>query len=159
MWETVAGSSTVTQLLGEQLGRLLQAGDLVSLVGDLGAGKTVLVHGIARGLQVSEPVSSPTFLLIQEYNGRYPVFHCDFYRLKDYQELEDIGWEEYFQRQGVILIEWGNRIPEALPDEYLEIEIKPDDSSDSIRLIRFNPKGHRYDALVKELSDKCAYLV
>lgn len=158
MWEIVSSGPQVTQLLGEELGKLLAPGDVVSLVGELGAGKTVFVHGIARGLGVSSPVSSPSFILIQEYEGKYPVFHCDFFRLQSYQELEEIGWDEYRKRGGVILIEWGNRIPEALPEEYLEVVIAYCDSSESTRRIQFRPQGGRYEAKIKELKDACGCL-
>jgi len=145
-------------MIGEELGRLLTRGDVVSLVGDLGAGKTVFVHGVARGLGVAGAVSSPSFIIIQEYEGRCPVFHADFYRLRSYRELEDIGWDDYLKGQGVILIEWGNLFPEALPSEFLQININQTEPIDTARLIRFEPKGGHYEAVVKELAGKCGYL-
>ncbi|MDH7577902.1 MAG: tRNA (adenosine(37)-N6)-threonylcarbamoyltransferase complex ATPase subunit type 1 TsaE [Bacillota bacterium] len=158
LWQLISPSPRVTELVGEKLGRLLTPGDVVSLVGELGAGKTVFVHGVARGLGVTSSVSSPSFILIQEYEGKYPVFHCDFFRLESYQELEEIGWDEYRQRKGIILIEWGNRIPEALPQEYLEIAIACHGNSESARLISFYPRGSVYEAKVKELRDACGCL-
>lgn len=156
MWEIHSHSPAVTEKVGHLLGKLLGPGDMVSLVGDLGAGKTVFVHGVAGGLEVRDAVSSPSFLIVQEYRGRYPVFHCDFYRLESYQELEDIGWDDYSWRGGVILIEWGNRIPEALPANHLEVVIEQAGLPEHERLIRFVPHGSHYEGLVKELAGQCA---
>jgi len=158
LWQLISPSAPVTASIGEELGKLLTPGDVVALVGELGVGKTVFVRGAARGLEVRSPVSSPSFMLIQEYEGKYPVFHCDFFRLQSYRELEEIGWEEYRKRRGIILVEWGNRIPEALPEEYLEISIAYHDFSESARWIRFHPKGRHYEAKVRELAEKCGYL-
>jgi tRNA threonylcarbamoyladenosine biosynthesis protein TsaE len=113
-----------------------------------------MVRGIASGLEVRDTVSSPSFLIIQEYRGRYPVFHGDFYRLGSYQELEDIGWDEYFHREGIMLIEWGNLIPEAIPEDYLEVVIK-EPGLETARLLKFIPHGKRYQAVVEELAEKC----
>lgn len=158
MWQVLSTNPFVTEAVGAELGRILTPGDVVSLVGDLGAGKTVFVHGVARGLDVRDTVSSPTFLLVQEYEGRYPVFHCDFYRLHSFHELEDIGWNDYLERNGVVLIEWGNRIPEALPEEYLEVAIEQVDYDESTRRIQFHPRGKRFEEKVRELAKRCAYL-
>ncbi len=154
MWEIYAGSAERTEAVGRELGELLGPGDFVSLTGELGAGKTTIVRGIASGLAVADTVSSPSFLIIQEYRGKYPVFHGDFYRLGSYQELEDIGWDEYSRRDGVILIEWGNLIPEALPDGRLDIEIRQP-LVESGRLLKFIPHGEHYTTVVEELAGKC----
>lgn len=154
MWQIHSHSTAVTEAVGRELGRLLGPGDFVCLSGELGAGKTVLARGIATGLGVEQPVSSPSFLIIQEYQGKYPVFHCDFYRLGSYQELEDIGWEEYFSREGIILVEWGNLIPDAFPADYLEVKIQQTDTETS-RLLQFIPKSEHYINIVEELSEKC----
>lgn len=122
VWQTVSPSPEDTEMIGEDLGRRLAPGDVLSLVGELGAGKTVFARGLARGLACSE-VSSPSFLIVQEYQGRYPVFHCDFYRLRSPRELEGIGWEEYLRGQGIVLIEWGDLIPGCLPEEYMEVSM------------------------------------
>ncbi len=156
MWEIESLSNQATETIGKKLGSLLVSGDFVSLVGELGAGKTTMVRGITSGLEVRDRVSSPSFLVIQEYQGKYPVFHGDFYRLDSYQELEDIGWDEYFQRKGIILIEWGNLIPEAIPKDHLEISIEGTDSEGS-RILRFCPHGSRYEAIVGGLIKKCEY--
>lgn len=158
MWQLISYRSSVTERLGEELGKLLIPGDVISLVGELGAGKTVFVHGIARGLGVDSPVSSPSFMIIHEYVGKHPIFHCDFFRLESYQELEDIGWEEYLKREGIIVIEWANRIPQALPEEYLEVTFSPVIHCESARRIQFYPVGRRYEVKVRELAGKCEYL-
>jgi tRNA threonylcarbamoyladenosine biosynthesis protein TsaE len=153
LWEIVSPSPGHTETFGEELGRQLAPGDVVSLVGELGAGKTVFVRGVARGLGC-DGVSSPSFLIVQEYLGRYPVFHCDFYRLWTVRELEEIGWEEYLGGRGIVLIEWGNLIPEALPAEFLEVRIDPVEYSGCNRRLQFIPGGGRYQMLVKELSQR-----
>ncbi len=122
----------------------------------MGAGKTVFVRGVARGLGYHD-VSSPSFLIIQEYQGEHPIFHCDFYRLQTARELEEIGWDEYLQGRGVIMIEWGNLISEALPEDFLEVRIDPVDHSDTDRRLQFVPRSRHYEILVKELSKKFEY--
>jgi tRNA threonylcarbamoyladenosine biosynthesis protein TsaE len=114
-----------TRAFGERLGRLLAPGDVVCLAGELGAGKTMLAQGIAAGLGVDEPVSSPTFALVQEYAGRAPIYHLDLYRLASLDELIDLGFPELWHAGGVILIEWPERIAPALPPDRLEIHLAP----------------------------------
>src|SRR5438128_143699 len=108
---------------GRKLGETLGPGDVVCLSGPLGAGKTTLAQGIAAGLGVTEPVSSPTFTLVQEYAGRVPVYHLDVYRLRSLDELWDLSFEDLRAAPGVMLIEWPERIAPALPPDRLEIEI------------------------------------
>lgn len=153
VWQIVSPSPACTEAIGEELGRRLAPGDVLSLVGELGAGKTLFVRGAARGLEC-DGVSSPSFLIVQEYQGKYPVWHCDFYRLHSARELDEIGWDEYLKGQGIVLIEWGNLIPEALPVEFLEVRIDPVQESDSARCLQFLPRGNRYQMLVKELSQR-----
>jgi tRNA threonylcarbamoyladenosine biosynthesis protein TsaE len=110
--------------LGEALGSILEPGDVVSLTGDLGAGKTTLVQGAAQGLGVEDgPVVSPTFTLVRQYSGKVPVYHLDVYRLDRVQEVIDLGFEEYVDTDGVTFIEWGDAIEGLLPEGYLEIEL------------------------------------
>ncbi|MDD2555594.1 MAG: tRNA (adenosine(37)-N6)-threonylcarbamoyltransferase complex ATPase subunit type 1 TsaE [Syntrophaceticus sp.] len=154
MWKINLYSSQVTEAVGRELGKLLVPGDFVSFIGELGAGKTTIIRGIASGLDVRDTVSSPSYLIIQEYKGKYPVFHGDFYRVGSYQELEDIGWEEYFQRDGIMLIEWGNQVPEAIPTDYLEVEIEQGLEVDE-RLFKFISHGKRYKSVVEELAKIC----
>lgn len=154
MWKIKSYSSEVTEAVGRELGKLLVPGDFISFIGELGAGKTTIIRGIASGLEVRDNVSSPSFLIIQEYRGKYPVFHGDFYRVGSYQELEDIGWDEYFQRNGIMLIEWGNLVPEAIPTDYLEVEIEQSLEEDE-RLYKFISHGKRYKSVVEELAKTC----
>lgn len=157
MWEVLSRSPHQTVMMGKHLGALLGEGDVISLNGGLGAGKTVFVHGIAQGLGVKETVSSPSFIIVQEYKGRLPVFHADFYRIKSLHELEEIGWYDYLERGGIVLVEWGDLFPEALPLNHLRIEIEKTEPIETTRAIRFQPYGFRYEALLKELAVKCGF--
>lgn len=113
--------------LGEQLGRRAKPGQIYCLNGDLGVGKTVLTQGFAAGLEIEGPVSSPTFTILQEYTeGRIPLYHFDVYRLEETEELDEIGFDEYIYGDGVCLIEWAERFPEAVPDSAGEIRIEKD---------------------------------
>lgn len=160
MWEIISRNEASTMAIGEELGKLLSPGDVVTLSGDLGAGKTVFVHGVAKGLAARDPVSSPSFLIVQEYRGKYPIFHADFYRLKSPLELEGIGWDDYLNRRGVTLIEWGERFPEVLPEERLEVVIATgsDFGSEGWRLLSFRPDGEHYQEMVEGLAERCSYL-
>lgn len=128
-----------TRGLGEAIASLLQPGDVVSLTGEPGAGKTTFVQGVARGLDVARQVVSPTFTLVREYEGRLPVFHVDVYRLKRIQDVIDLGFEEMVDGGGVTLIEWGDVIEELL-DPGLQVEITLAESEERRRL-RFTPAG------------------
>ncbi|NLW24899.1 MAG: tRNA (adenosine(37)-N6)-threonylcarbamoyltransferase complex ATPase subunit type 1 TsaE [Clostridia bacterium] len=139
-----------TEYLGQRMAKFLSPGDLISLTGDLGAGKTLFVQGVARGLGIKENVTSPTFTIIQEYyGGRLPLYHMDVYRLKSSQEMEDLGYEEYFYGEGVTLIEWGNLITDILPREHLVLEFVPIEEG---REINFYPRGRHYERIVEELT-------
>lgn len=116
-----------TFAVGEQIGRLAQPGQIYTLIGDLGVGKTVFTQGVARGLNIPGPVCSPTFTIIQEYQeGRLPFYHFDVYRIGDAEEMEEIGYEDYFYGDGVCLIEWADLIEELLPEHYCRITIEKD---------------------------------
>jgi tRNA threonylcarbamoyladenosine biosynthesis protein TsaE len=118
-------SLAATQKLGEELGRLLQTGDVVALIGPLGAGKTAFVQGIARGLEVRSPrVASPSFTIVNEHAGRVPLFHIDLYRLSDPDELVEIGFRDYLGGRGVAVVEWFDRFPDEQPPERLEIRLE-----------------------------------
>lgn len=119
-----SNSHARTQELGERLGRALAAGDTVALVGELGAGKTAFVQGLARGLGVRGRVASPTFTIVNEHEGRVPLFHVDFYRLESAHELANIGFDDYFARGGIVVVEWADRFPEALPADRLDVRIE-----------------------------------
>jgi tRNA threonylcarbamoyladenosine biosynthesis protein TsaE len=101
------------------------AGQIFTLDGDLGVGKTVFAKGLAEGLGITEPVSSPTFTIVQEYtDGRLPLYHFDVYRIEEPEEMEEIGYEEYFNGDGVCLIEWADMIREILPDDIIRVRIR-----------------------------------
>ena len=111
--------------LGRKLGSEAKAGEIICLNGDLAVGKTVFTQGFASGLGITEPISSPTFTIVQEYTkGRLPLYHFDIYRLSDISELDEIGYEEYFFSDGVCLVEWGNLFPEIFPEQTTYITIK-----------------------------------
>ena len=112
---------------GKSLGESAKSGTVYTLIGDLGVGKTVLTQGLAKGLEIDEPISSPTFTIVQVYEeGRLPLYHFDVYRIGDVEEMEEIGYEDYFYGEGVSLIEWANLIEEILPEQYTEIKIEKD---------------------------------
>ncbi|WP_461810552.1 tRNA (adenosine(37)-N6)-threonylcarbamoyltransferase complex ATPase subunit type 1 TsaE [Faecalimonas sp.] len=113
--------------LGVQIGQKAKVGDVYTLIGDLGVGKTVFTQGMAKGLEIDEPISSPTFTIVQVYDGgRLPFYHFDVYRIGDVEEMEEIGYEDYIYGQGVSLIEWSNLIEEILPKKRQEISIEKD---------------------------------
>ena len=116
-----------THALGKRLGAEAKPGDVYTLVGDLGVGKTVFTQGIAEGLGITEPVSSPTFTIVQVYEeGRMPFYHFDVYRIGDIEEMEEIGYDDYFFGQGICLIEWAELIEEILPEKRIEVTIEKD---------------------------------
>ena len=120
-------SAEETFALGEKIGRECEPGQVFTLIGDLGVGKTVFTQGVAKGLGIKEPVNSPTFTIVQEYEeGRLPFYHFDVYRIGDVEEMEEIGYEDYFYSDGICLIEWANLIEEILPEKYWQITIAKD---------------------------------
>ncbi len=149
-------SAQETFELGKQLGSLLKAGAFVAFSGDLGAGKTCCIQGIAAGLGVQDItfVNSPTFTLIQEYQGRVPIYHWDVYRLACEEDLYDLGYEEYFYGDGVTLLEWAERIPDCLPEEHLAIGIHIE--SEQRRSLQLRPYGAWYGHLLHLMPDSRA---
>jgi len=141
-------SADETFFLGEQLAALAEPGDVFAVSGELGAGKTVLARGVARGLGVAGPVKSPTFTLINEYQGRLPFYHLDVYRLGGAPEMADLGYEEYFYGSGVTLVEWAGRVAEILPPERLEIRMEIVPGEENARKVMLLPRGERYRRLV-----------
>lgn len=114
-----------TFAFGKWIGENALLGQVYTLVGDLGVGKTVFTQGVAEGLGITEPVNSPTFTIIQEYeSGRMPFYHFDVYRIGDIEEMEEIGYDDYFYGNGICLIEWANLIEEILPEQIIEITIE-----------------------------------
>lgn len=114
-----------TQALGEKIGKMLKRGDVIALIGDLGTGKTCLTQGIARGVGIArnEIVSSPSYILINEYNGTVPIYHIDLYRLENSEEIAELGLSEYVEGDGICIIEWAERMADALPDSCIKIHI------------------------------------
>ena len=113
--------------IGEEIARQAKPGEIYTLNGDLGVGKTVFTKGIASGLGIEEPVTSPTFTIIQEYDsGRLPLYHFDVYRIGDPEEMDEIGYEDYFYGQGLCLIEWAELIEELIPPEAIRVYIDKD---------------------------------
>ncbi len=115
-------SAKKTNQIGQKLATFLEPGDVLGLSGELGAGKTVLTKGVAKGLKVKETITSPTFAIIREYKGRLPLFHFDVYRIEA-KQLEELGYEDYFFSNGVSIIEWSERVAGKLPKDYLEIDL------------------------------------
>jgi len=143
--DTVSHSEEQTRRLGRRLGELLGPDDVVLLSGPLGSGKTRLAQGIALGLGIEDPVTSPTFALVHEYSGRMRLYHLDFYRMERPDEILHLGFEEYFYGGGVTVAEWPEQVV-GLPCEHLLVRCKP--ISETKRGLRFEPHGARYDALV-----------
>jgi tRNA threonylcarbamoyladenosine biosynthesis protein TsaE len=134
-----SNSQDMTFEIGLKIAKLLKQGDVISLNGDLGAGKTHLVKGIAKGLEVHEDITSPTFTIVNEYDGKMPLYHFDVYRISDISELYEIGFEEYIYGEGVSVIEWGNLVEELLPDYTIKINIRIlDDNTREIEILNFN---------------------
>ena len=120
-------SENETRALGRAMGEKAGPGSVFTLIGDLGTGKTVFTKGVAEGLGITEPVSSPTFTIVQVYDeGRLPFYHFDVYRIGDVEEMEEIGYEDYIYGEGVSLIEWADLIEEILPEHYTEVTIEKD---------------------------------
>jgi len=142
--------------LGRRLGRAIRTSMLIALRGELGAGKTAFVKGLARGLDVPEDqyVTSPTYTLINEYSGRTPLFHVDLYRLESYDDFENIGLFDILAQKGVIAMEWPERMGVDLPDDRLDIRFEI--SGKRTRIISLTPCGHKAKDLLQELADSQA---
>lgn len=120
--ETSSARETIE--LGKKIGLELKPGEVLALSGQLGAGKTTLIQGIAEGLGVSDYVTSPTFILINEYLGRLPFYHIDLYRLEDPEQIEELGISEYYEKDGIVVIEWAERLGDLLPENAKQIKIE-----------------------------------
>ncbi len=139
-----------TEEFGKIIGGFLGSGDIVCLNGELGAGKTTLTKSIGKGLDVEEYITSPTFALINQYEGRVPVYHFDVYRLEGVEDTFDLGFDEYFFGEGVCIIEWADRIEEAIPEDRIVLDIEKG-KEDSERLISISGHGEKYEQILKEL--------
>ncbi len=125
--ELITNSPQETFALGRRLGQQARAGGIYCLDGDLGVGKTVFTQGFAAGLGIEEPVNSPTFTILQQYDsGRLPLYHFDVYRIGDVSEMEEIGYEDCFYGEGVSLVEWAQLVPEILPEQVIRVRIEKD---------------------------------
>jgi tRNA threonylcarbamoyladenosine biosynthesis protein TsaE len=152
-WTVMANSPRKTMNLGAKLGELVRGGEIIGLVGELGAGKTCFVRGFAAGVEVGKDawVRSPTFTLINEYQGRLPVYHIDLYRVGKQEELEALNLREYLYADGVSLIEWFEYLPAREADAYLEVKIAH--SGGAKREIAFVAHGARYEVLLEALKE------
>ncbi len=137
-----------TFALGEKIGKNAKPGQVYTLIGDLGVGKTVFTQGVAKGLGIEEAVSSPTFTILHSYEeGRLPFYHFDVYRIGDVEEMEEIGYEDCFYGEGVCLVEWANLVEEILPSLYTEVRIEKDLSKGfDYRRITLTQKGKDAEA-------------
>jgi tRNA threonylcarbamoyladenosine biosynthesis protein TsaE len=156
-WTIQTSSPEATQSLAERLGQLLQPGDVVALVGELGSGKTLFSQGLARGLGVPKNfyITSPTFAIINEYPGRVPFYHLDLYRVSNRAELSELGLEEVLYGSGAVAIEWAERLGKDLPAERLEVHLTfSDETSRSLTFSAFGVNAkQRLDLLVEEFRD------
>ncbi len=153
MFSVITTSAEQTWRIGEMLGAMLGAGDTVCLYGDLGAGKTSFSYGIAQGVEVkTDYVTSPTFTFVNEYAGRVPFYHIDLYRLKGPDELENIGFDEYIDSDGITVIEWAERAEDELPAECLSIYLSY--VNENSREIGFLAEGERYQKILEELKQE-----
>ena len=146
-FEWISHSEDETSLFARKLAEKLSGGDVLALEGDLGAGNTAFTKGLAKGLGVTRTVNSPTFTIIKEYAGRLPLYHMDVYRVSESEE--DLGFDEYFEGDGVTVVEWAHLIKEQLPDELLSIYIYR--LGDTSRRLVLEANGERYVTLCKEI--------
>ncbi|MZP29892.1 tRNA (adenosine(37)-N6)-threonylcarbamoyltransferase complex ATPase subunit type 1 TsaE [Heliobacterium undosum] len=164
---------SATEELGRWLAERVQPGDILLLHGDLGAGKTTLVRGLARSLGYGGRVTSPTFTLVHEYEGRVPIYHFDLYRLGEPDQVWEIGWADYLRGEGVLCIEWPERLGGLIPDEALTIRLSHlDEEGETVgvrvnevegnvaagRIVELTGLGERPEALVKEWRETCTFL-
>lgn len=150
MTELTLNNREATMALGKKLAPYLQAGDVIVLNGDLGAGKTTFTKGLAAGLGITDMIKSPTFTIIREYQGgRLPLYHMDVYRLED-GGAEDLGLEEYFDGDGVSVVEWAQFAEDELPDDFLAINFKRT-IDEQTRILTLEPHGQHFDEIVAKL--------
>ena len=143
-----------TQALGEALGMAAHSGDLILLWGELGAGKTCLVQGIARGLGVQDSVRSPTFVLVTQHKGRIMLYHIDLYRLDDLREVEDLGLDDYIEGEGMCVVEWADKAMPFFPQEHLVVELTH--RGGQRRLVQLTAQGDRYAVLLGQVRQRLA---
>ncbi len=151
MFVLVTSSEAETRALGERMGRLLRPGDFVALYGDLGSGKTRFAQGVALGLGVPPDVrvTSPTYTIMNVYDGNCPLYHFDLYRLDGDADIAGLGFGEYFAGNGVCLVEWADRLDEEFPDQYLKISFNHEEGD--CRRLEFDWIGDRYGEIIRKL--------
>lgn len=150
-WSVITHSAQQTRKWGTKLGRLMERGEIIGLIGELGSGKTCFVRGMAEGLEVDQEtwIRSPSFTLINEYHGRLPVYHIDLYRIGSRDELEGLNLREYLYSDGVSLIEWFEHLPADEVDEFLEVRLAY--ANGAKRELTFTPHGERYERILESL--------
>lgn len=151
----VSNNARQTQHIGVKIGKLAQRGDVLLLIGNLGAGKTCLTQGIAWGLDIKDYTSSPSFVVVKAYQGRIPLYHIDFYRLDHIEEVLDLGLDDYLYGEGICVIEWADKGLSALPEENLLIRMSY--LSDIRRSLQFEPSGKRYTELLSQLRSNLSH--
>jgi tRNA threonylcarbamoyladenosine biosynthesis protein TsaE len=147
----ITRSPEETRVVGAALAPTLLPSDVISLSGDLGAGKTVFVQGLGAALGVRQRITSPSFTLVHEYSGRYQILHLDVYRLQSIQEVLDLGFEELLDPGAILLVEWGEAVRPLLPARYREVELRSSGDDDSERQITFVPHGVEWIGKVQEM--------
>jgi len=151
MKEIITDSPEMTVALGEKIAKILKKGDLLALNGDLGAGKTMFVKGIAKGLGYPDSmhVNSPTFVIMKEYRCEVPLYHFDVYRLSGEEFADTVEYKTYFYGKGITVVEWAERISDILPDEYLEVKIMQSGMTE--RRFVFNPHGKHFENIAMKV--------
>lgn len=147
--EFKTNSDLETRELGLSIGSALKGGEVIAMTGDLGAGKTTMTKSIAQGLEIDDYITSPTFTIVNEYEGRLKLYHFDVYRISDIEEMYDIGYEEYLYSDAVSIIEWSNLIEEILPKDKINIDIEYID--ENARKITITGTGDKFEHLAKEM--------
>lgn len=147
-----------TYSFGQYLAKVLGPGQVVCLAGDLGAGKTLLVQGLAKALGIEDVVNSPTFTILNVYEGTFPIYHFDLYRLDYAEELVEVGFYEYTAAAGLAIVEWPNKFPEELPEEHLWLDIKNGENTDE-RILTVGFHGSIYESICEELKKTCPFLL
>jgi len=145
-----------TFAVGQYVAQCIKPGQVICLAGDLGAGKTLLVQGLAKSLGIEDTVNSPTFTILNVYEAAFPIYHFDLYRLEYAEELFDIGFYEYTEADGLSIIEWPDKFPEELPDEYLWIDIKTSENINE-RIFYLRAHGSVYEQVCEELKQVCPF--
>ncbi len=148
-------SAEETRRLGRRLASIVEPGDIVLLTGDLGAGKTTLVQGVAGGLDILDAVTSPTFVIAREYPGTLPLYHVDAYRLENSSELAELGYERFWHLPGVAFVEWGEKVMDFFEPDFLQVDLELGETED-LRRVRLCAMGERWERKLADLKKKIA---